>query len=882
MEETYEIFYVTDVGLVRRNEQNGHSFNIITKENRYHMLALTNDTTKLVCAEFTRIIIYDVDTGDKFHFLESHKRDITCLVISPDDLTIVSGGRDDNVMVWDLLTGKLQMTLKGHEGTVISVAIIPKTVDKIASGSTDKTVRIWAFATGELLFTLKGHTNWTRNVIFTPDGQHVISTSDDKSIRVWSVENGGHVSTINVESPVLSLVVTSSGDKVFCSTYTNFVSVYNLHTQQLIRKMDVPRGAVIQVIITPDEQHILGIQWDGFTVKWIMESGEKVQNFTCLCYNDCNIVCCPSALFSDGDIELRFSGRIVDTSLKKIVYKVNLQTRVETNDNLVSIYEEELLVANIKASNAASAFQFKSWIYAVKHHIGSPIEQRAKTGNQLMNRYKADWLQTMNILESVEKWIFCRDMQFILSYTIFFKKLKKIFFLKKFNTCILILLWNNKTSTNYIKYIFIMSGQLVWHNSSEDGRTKKYDMDTGECLQVYHSLPLNAQNSYLSSDGSILVTTYFDGKIIICDADTGEQLQVFESDGKKIIICLAIGTDNSTIFFSQFNNFITVWDVLTNKIKMKLTGHDDYVLSMAISPAGDKIASGSADETVCVWSLLSADSGKLLFRLRGHDDWVRCVRFNTGRGNNQIISGSQDRTVMVWNVENGVNVNVINVADCVYSLYVSSSGDKIICGCSNGEILLYTLETRHLIRKILYSRAILTVAITPDEKHVIGRSNDDKITKWRVDDGSISQEFYFDRLYSCDIAESPGSMCSDFGVQLRFNGRIVDTTASKIVYQVGLQTRVETMKDVVLFYEEEIVVAKIKTFNPSSALEWKHCVLAIKNQLGLPREKRPVTKSGIVARFKADWLQTMNILECGRVDFLPRHAIHLITQNILN
>jgi WD40 repeat protein len=74
-----------------------------------------------------------------------------------------------------------------------------------------------------------------------------------------------------------------------------------------------------------------------------------------------------------------------------------------------------------------------------------------------------------------------------------------------------------------------------------------------------------------------------------------------------------------------------------------LEGHDEVVNSVAYSPNGKYIASGSLDRMVQVWD---APTGTLRHTLTGHDDWVTSVSFSPD--GKYIASGSGDQTVQVW------------------------------------------------------------------------------------------------------------------------------------------------------------------------------------------------------------------------------------------
>ena len=85
----------------------------------------------------------------------------------------------------------------------------------------------------------------------------------------------------------------------------------------------------------------------------------------------------------------------------------------------------------------------------------------------------------------------------------------------------------------------------------------------------------------------------------------------------------------------------------TGKEVQKLTGHQGWVLSVAVTPDGRYIVSGgSLDKTVRVWE---RDTGKEVQKLTGHQDGVASVAVTPdGR---YIVSGSGDKTVRVWSID---------------------------------------------------------------------------------------------------------------------------------------------------------------------------------------------------------------------------------------
>jgi WD40 repeat protein len=54
------------------------------------------------------------------------------------------------------------------------------------SGGEDFSVRVWELATGKLEATLKGHTNYIKTLAVMPDGRKIVSGSFDRTVRVWT------------------------------------------------------------------------------------------------------------------------------------------------------------------------------------------------------------------------------------------------------------------------------------------------------------------------------------------------------------------------------------------------------------------------------------------------------------------------------------------------------------------------------------------------------------------------------------------------------------------------------------------------------------------------------------------------------------------------
>ena len=110
-------------------------------------------------------------------------------------------------------------------------------------------------------------------------------------------------------------------------------------------------------------------------------------------------------------------------------------------------------------------------------------------------------------------------------------------------------------------------------------------------------------------------------------------------------------------------------------------GHSDWVTSVAFSPDGQHIVSGSKDHTICVWSVKTGESVVGLFR--EHSAWVTSVAFSPN--GQHIVSGTCDDAIHLWNFMTG-EAETSGKVDFTDQSKMNDEG--WVCG-SNGELLMW-------------------------------------------------------------------------------------------------------------------------------------------------------------------------------------------------
>jgi len=107
-------------------------------------------------------------------------------------------------------------------------------------------------------------------------------------------------------------------------------------------------------------------------------------------------------------------------------------------------------------------------------------------------------------------------------------------------------------------------------------------------------------------------------------------------------------TNSGTAKVAQFDKTIRMWDAETGKaLGAPLQGHTDRLWSVAISPDGSRIVSGSNDNTIRMWDAKTRKAFGV--PLQGRTDRVWSVAIS--HVGTRIVSGSADRTIRVWHLE---------------------------------------------------------------------------------------------------------------------------------------------------------------------------------------------------------------------------------------
>eukprot|EP00741_Cyanophora_paradoxa_P012704 tig00020616_g12274.t1 len=153
----------------------------------------STESTIVSGGQDAEVRVWDADSGRCVAALRGHKAAVWC-VASDGDCTILSASGDKTIKVWDLLGLECVDTLRGHTAEVWSLQF---DAQRVASASVDSTVKLWDRATSTCVRTLQGHVSSVFSVQLR--GDTVLSGGADSTAKLWDLrvaERGGLVRSL--------------------------------------------------------------------------------------------------------------------------------------------------------------------------------------------------------------------------------------------------------------------------------------------------------------------------------------------------------------------------------------------------------------------------------------------------------------------------------------------------------------------------------------------------------------------------------------------------------------------------------------------------------------------------------------------------------------
>jgi WD40 repeat protein len=226
----------------------------------------------------------------------------------------------------------------------------------------------------------------------------------------------------------------------------------------------------------------------------------------------------------------------------------------------------------------------------------------------------------------------------------------------------------------------------------------------------------------------------------------------------EIVRSVAFSPDGKTLASGSSDQTVKLWDVQTGALKRTLPANTpgNLVWSVAFSPDGKTLASANEDKQIRLWD---AQTGALVRSYSGHSDAVESIAFSPD--GKTLASGSSDRTVRLWDVQTAALKLTLtghksgSWSSGIWSVAFSPDGNMLASGSDDKTVKLWYVRTGELKQTLAGDDEVFSVAFSPDGKTLASGGYDAKVKLWDAQTGALKQSLtgHTHRIWS--VAFSP-------------------------------------------------------------------------------------------------------------------------------
>uniref|UniRef100_A0A7C4QLF4 Serine/threonine protein kinase n=1 Tax=Schlesneria paludicola TaxID=360056 RepID=A0A7C4QLF4_9PLAN len=672
--------------------------------------------------------IWNRETGEVRHVLQHGGLYVHSVAFSPDSRLLATGGDDPQgyVQVWDVATGRRLRTITGHEDGVLSV-VFSRDGQRLLSASYDKTARLWSLADGREIKAFRGHTWWVWQAVFSPAEDRLVTVSQDGTAIVWDVDSDrpsppftGH------RGPVYCAAFSRDGKTVVTGGYDHRILAwrpddlrpYNFRNLEKgtavvpsvkFRELDGHATSIRSLSFSPDGRLLLSGAHDNTVRLWEFETGSILQTFR---GHDSWVRQC---VFVPG-------GRFLLSA---------------SHDNTV----REWSIAGYEELRSLQGRRLEGHADAILAAAFSPNQQLVVTASR--DRTARVW----DVQTAEEKIVLEEGHAFLASTAQFFDHGRKLVTAAVDNTA---RVWDVATGTQLHRFdrtgraaVAVVSSDERWLlTGGTDKQAQLWDLATGDRVREYPGHASEVTAAAFSPDGIHLVTADAKGRAVLWNGATGERLREFRGHTRRIN-AVAFLADGAQLITASGDKTVSRWDIATGQeLKGAVLRHPDSVLALAVTADGKTAVTSCGDRQVRVWDLEASAVQRTLGPFAG---LVYSLAVSAD-GARLLTAHAEERVARLWDVATGQELttprgdgSVGSVVDLrqrgglLWAAAFAPGGDVLTVGGSDAR--LWDVKTGR--ERISFSPhgAVASARFSPDNQWVVTGSWDNSAKIWDVATG---------------------------------------------------------------------------------------------------------------------------------------------------